>query len=184
MKNDLVLFRGGFWSPMRNISNLQRAINRFFNDYGWSAPNKVGAVALALSSACKIKEDEKQYLMSLALPGVNKEDIKIELADRELVVSGERRNENQEDKQSWHIIERYAGSFQRVFTLPSSVNAAQIQATFENGVLRLVIPKADSETTRRIPISEKKTEVDGSLPSGAKKSEAKSKEHEASVRIA
>lgn len=99
--------------------------------------------------------------MSFDLPGVKKDDIKIELVDNQLVVTGERKTERDENKEGRVRRERYYGSFQRVFTLPLAGDASKIEAGFQDGVLRVVIPKTAASKHQTIKISEgnlKKTE--------------------------
>lgn len=157
MKNELDFFRGQLWNPLRDFrefSDLQRGMNRLFEDFHWNSSLKKGATDIPFAPSCDIEETETQYLMTFDIPGVKKEDIKLELVDRDLVVFGERKEEKREEKKSRHLVERYYGSFQRVITLPASVNTDQLQASYENGVLKVLIPKTESVRKKQIRITE------------------------------
>lgn len=105
--------------------------------------------------ATDIDENEKAYFLSVDLPGVNKDDIKVEVHEGKLVVSGERRSE----KSKAGYAERKYGKFERVVTLPDEVDVESIEAHFENGVLELAIPKMEFLKPKKveIEIGEKKT---------------------------
>lgn len=89
---------------------------------------------------CDISETKDHYLASFDVPGVKKEDIKIEVEGNQLIVSGERHHE------------RMNAKFERAFNLPTTVNTDKIEAQHENGVLRIAIPKAEAVKARTIQI--------------------------------
>eukprot|EP00126_Sphaerothecum_destruens_P001822 Sdes_comp15253_c0_seq1m4091 len=109
---------------------------------------------------CDIKETDKAIEISANLPGVKKEDIKIEVHDGVLSISGEMnesRDEHSKDGESnkWHRVERHYGSYKRQFSVPESVKAENIQAKYENGVLHLNVPKPAPKKPKKyiVPIS-------------------------------
>lgn len=106
--------------------------------------------------ACDVEETDSHYLMSFDLPGISKEDVKIEVVDNQLTVSGERKTEQKGDKNNRHMAERFYGSFQRVFTLPATIDATNVEASYKDGVLQIALPKAESAKPREIKISEGK----------------------------
>lgn len=112
-------------------------IDRFFEDFspfrGTSFP------------PVDIQETDKNLLLNFDLPGVKKEDIKIEVDDDVLTVSGEKKEEEETDTKSSHRIERFYGSFERSFVLPRGVDPDTVKGDYENGVLRLEIPKSQVE---------------------------------------
>lgn len=92
-------------------------------------------------------------MVSFDMPGVKKEDIKIEVHGNQLVISGERQREVKEkDGEATLRHERLHGKFERTFTLPSSINADKIEAHYEDGVLSVVLPKAEAAKGRAIQI--------------------------------
>lgn len=147
MRNSLDLFREDMWTPFRHFTSLQ---DRFFNDFtehdsqaGWS-----------FNPACDVDESEDHFLVTLDMPGVSKNDIKIEVKDNTLVVSGEKNNEMAQGKGARHLTERYYGKFERRFSLPKSVMSEKIEASYNDGVLRIAIPKAEEVKPRQIKIGE------------------------------
>ena len=90
---------------------------------------------------CDIEEREGFYLLTLDLPGLKKEEIDVQVHENNLTISGERKAEIQEKENNWNRVERFSGKFQRVFSLGERVNRNLIEASYENGVLKLRIPK-------------------------------------------
>lgn len=100
-----------------------------------------------------IQETEDGYRLLAELPGLTKEDINITLENNVLRLSGERKFERDVKKESFHRIERTYGTFSRAFALPQQVSSEKVQASFENGILTLTIPKAEQAKPRKIAIS-------------------------------
>ncbi len=111
------------------------------------------ATTVNFQPSCDIRETKDHYLVSFDTPGVKKEDIKIEVKNNELIISGERRYEmKNDDAEATLHHERSYGKFERTFTLPSTINADMIEAHYENGVLNVALPKAESAKARTVPI--------------------------------
>lgn len=103
--------------------------------------------------SCDVNEAKDHYLVSFDMPGVKKEDIKIEVQGNQLVISGERQREMREqDGESTLRVERSYGKFERTFTLPAAIMADKIEAHYENGVLNVALPKAETAKGRTIQI--------------------------------
>jgi HSP20 family protein len=100
-----------------------------------------------------IQETEEGYRLQAELPGLTKEDIDITLENNVLRLAGERKFERDARKESFHRVERTYGTFSRAFALPQQVNAEGVQAGFENGVLTILVPKAEQAKPRKISIS-------------------------------
>ena len=164
MRNAMDFWRGDSWSPARELSLLQRGIDRLFDDMlvPFSSGSRELDAAWKFNPACDVEETESSYVVSFDLPGIAKDDVKIEIAGNQLMVSGERKSETKE-KGSRHIVERLVGSFQRVFTLPASVEAEKIEANYQDGVLKIAIPKAEAAKPHRIEITEGKGSFIGKL---------------------
>ncbi len=93
-----------------------------------------------------ISENEKQYQIELAAPGLNKEDFKITIVKDQLVISGEKKTENTENQKEYSRKEFEFYSFERSFALPDDVDQDQIKAEYVNGVLQIDVAKKDSST--------------------------------------
>lgn len=105
-----------------------------------------------------VAETDECYMVSIDLPGLKKEDIKIEVTDNILNVSGERTNTSTVNDGQVHRVERSYGSFKRSFTLPKAVNAEAIEAHYENGVLDVKLPKSKLAQSRKIEIQSPKNQ--------------------------
>jgi HSP20 family protein len=98
-------------------------------------------------------EAEDHFVLKADLPGLREADVKIEVADNTLMISGERKAEHEQKERGWYRIERSFGSFSRSLTLPEGVDADAIDAEFHDGVLEVRIPKPEERKPRRIEIS-------------------------------
>lgn len=99
-----------------------------------------------------IEETEKHYLLSFDLPGLSEKDLTLTVTDRQLAVSGERKRETEIKDRKSHRVERSFGRFERIFTLPETVNCEQIEAKFKDGVLEVQIPKVEKAVPKTVNI--------------------------------
>ena len=137
------------FDPWREMAELQRSINQLFNTGG----NTSNDVALsAWTPAVDIFEGEGEYLIKLELPEVSRDDVKINLHEQTLTITGERKIENEDKRDGYHRVERSYGQFYRSFTLPPNVNSEAINAQFKDGVLRLTLPKREEAKPKQIEV--------------------------------
>jgi HSP20 family protein len=144
------------------IVQLQRDIDRLFDDvfrgFGFPAMTMPGSLSdwtPLLKPALDIQETEKQYVITMEVPGVDEKEIEITLNDDVLTVRGEKRREHETKAGGYHRIERSYGSFQRALNLPENANQDSIEASFRNGVLTIKIDKRETGAAkqgRSIPI--------------------------------
>lgn len=127
------------------MDDFDRAFNGIWNQRHFGD-------ARAIAPSCETSETETAYFLSFDIPGMKKEDIKIELKDHRLTVSGERKREVHDRRQSLDHQEKTYGYFERSFGLPESALDDKIEARFENGVLEIAIPKKEDTQPRRIDI--------------------------------
>lgn len=102
--------------------------------------------------AVDVREDEKALWLTAELPGINANDLSIRVEDEVLHISGERRFEDEENRESYHRIERHYGKFERSFTLPAYVNHGRIKAEYKDGILTLQLPKKPETQPRQIKV--------------------------------
>lgn len=138
-------------SERRLTSDIFNEMDRFFEDINgfastWAYDDR------NFAPACEVSEMDEHFLMSVDLPGMRKEDIKIELRDNVLSISGERKRESGSQGQKIQRYEKSYGFFKRSFTLPSSVDVEKVEAQYENGVLELYLPKQQSAKAKNIEI--------------------------------
>jgi HSP20 family protein len=133
---------------------LHREMNRLFDDAmrGGVAPSGGQAGAL-LAPHMDVSETDKDVRIQAELPGVSEKDIEVSLNDDMLTIRAEKHQERREERQGTHFSERSYGTFQRSLRLPFPVSQDQVQATFENGVLSVTLPKAQpQERSHRIQV--------------------------------
>jgi HSP20 family protein len=104
------------------------------------------------SPSVDVRETEKEYLFQFDLPGMTEKEIELSVTGRELHVSGERKQENENKDWKTHRSERFFGSFERTFVLPEEANAEKTEANFKNGVLEIRVPKVEAVQPKTIPI--------------------------------
>lgn len=140
------------WDPFKETGLMPRNLDRLFEDF--YSPRWRKEVDQTLSPSVDVKESKVAYALKFDLPGVGKDQVKIDLHDNTLTVSGERREERKEDdkEKKTHLAEVFYGSFSRTFTFPEAVDAERAEAKFENGVLALTIPKKETTMRRQITI--------------------------------
>jgi len=107
---------------------------------------------MGFNPALDVEEDEQEYRISADLPGVDPKDLNVSLESGVLTLSGEKKEESEKKDKNYHRIERSYGSFSRSLRFPNDVNADQVHAEFQNGVLRIRVPKAESSKPKRIEV--------------------------------
>ena len=115
--------------------------------------------ATAWAPALDISERKDAYLVAVELPGLKPEDLDITMEDGLLTIQGERQFTSESSEQQFHRVERRYGAFRRSITLPAHVLAEQIEASFEDGVLQILVPKAEEAKPKRIQVRPGRTEV-------------------------
>ena len=134
------------WEPARELRDMNRLFNTLFEP-------STGAVMRRWSPAMDLVETEDNYVLRADLPGVSEGDVKIELDDNVLTISGERKSAHKEAKEGYYRVERAYGSFSRTLKLPEGVDADSISASFDRGVLEVKVPKPEQRKPRRVEIA-------------------------------
>jgi len=143
------------WEPVRELNTIQNEMNRLFNTF-FEAPGGQAtgpATARRWIPAMDLVETEDDFVLRADLPGVNEEDVNIELEDNVLTISGQRKAEHEVRKEGYYRVERASGSFSRSLTLPEGVDPEKVAAHFERGVLEVKIPKPEQRKPRKVTIS-------------------------------
>jgi len=139
------------WDPTREVDSLQSEVNRLFDTFfGGRSAN--GALRRWVPPMDLVETDD--YLVLRAdLPGLDSDDVNIEVKDGVLTVSGERKTEHEERADGFYRVERASGGFSRSMSLPQDVDAERIDASFDKGVLEVRIPKPEERKPHRVEIS-------------------------------
>ena len=156
------------WEPARELQTIQQEMNRLFGSF-FDGQSGVEVGGRRWVPATDLVEEGDHYVLRADLPGVGEDDVKVELEDNVLTVSGERKSEHEQRKNGYYRVERASGRFARSLTLPEGVDADSIKARFENGVLEVTIPKPPERKPRRVAIDvgEKSPVIEGSASSGS-----------------
>jgi HSP20 family protein len=125
-------------------ASFSTLIDRFFNE----SVSRAGGSAYSFVPRVDIFEDEKAFEIHVAVPGVNKEDFKLDLNDNLLTVSGERKYTKERKENNFHTVETQYGTFKRSFSLPENVASDQIAAKYNNGVLEITVPKDEKKALK------------------------------------
>jgi HSP20 family protein len=127
--------------------SLHRDINRLFDEtLRGGAPNQATQQDGALISApVNVAETQDEYRVTAELPGLSSEDVEVLLDEDVLTIRGERKFERRDDKENYHLMECSYGTVQRSLRLPTPIDAQQVQANFENGLLRITLPKSKAQ---------------------------------------
>jgi HSP20 family protein len=152
---DMALVR---WDPIRELDSLQGDMNRLFDRF-FDRPGNGDAVRRWIPAMDLVDKDDHLELRA-DLPGMNEDDVDIEIKDGVLTISGERKAEQEETREGYRRVERAFGSFSRSVTLPEGVDPNDVKANFENGVLEVSIPKPKESAPTRVQIG--KGTVEGS----------------------
>ncbi len=142
------------FDPFEEIMRLQREIERLTR----AALPPVESVEKDLERRLKqimpieVFETSKELVIRVELPGVKKEDVDITVRDNYLVIKAEKKEEQEEDKEHVHIVERVYGKFERVIPLPADIDTENAKATFKDGVLEIRFPKKSATQERKIAI--------------------------------
>jgi len=140
---------------LASFDRMRRDMDRLFDELGrgfhlnptrWSMPDLEPfwrTTGRGMAPVVDIIERPDRYEITAELPGLNEKDIEVKLANGNLLISGEKKEEKEEKETNCQMSERRYGSFQRCFPLPESVNAQKIEASFKNGVLTIALPKSE-----------------------------------------
>jgi HSP20 family protein len=136
-----------------NLFGLQR-LNRILDQaFGLPFQEQGNIITSTWFAPTDVSEDESSLQISMELPGVDPDDVRISLENNILTIRGEKRQQSEENNERIHRFERTYGIFERTFALPNTVDPDKIEARFENGVLLVRIPKAERARPREIPVT-------------------------------
>jgi len=137
-------------APWRAIDELQDRLRRWA--FGEFVPPTALGEMIAWTPAVEMAETDDKLLLSVELPGMKRKDIQVTLDDGVLTIRGEKKEEHEEKEKRYHLWERRYGTFERSFTLPRTVDAQRIKARFEDGVLKIEMPKSREAKGQRIDV--------------------------------
>jgi len=140
------------WSPFRHLSSLREEIDRLFESPLAALTQSSNQFLSGWMPAVDLYEDKDSFHLKAELPGMSKDDIEISIHEGVLTLSGERKVDEKYQSAEVYRSERALGRFQRTLTLPAEVNADKVKAHYEEGILTVLLPKAERSKPKHIEI--------------------------------
>ncbi len=142
------------WQPNRGLGRVERDFDDLFNAFGWPFLNREREreERMALMPVTDINETKDGYHIEMEMPGIGKDDFKVELHNDVLTIHGEKKEEKESKEENSYCSERVYGSFSRSFRLPGQIKAEDIKAEYKDGILKLLVPKAEEAKTKQIQV--------------------------------
>ena len=137
------------WDPLQQLVAMSNRLNRTYHDP--DTPRTEDTFG-AWAPPVDIFEKSDQLVIRAEIPGVQKEDMDVRIENRVLTLHGERKQETDVREENAYRMERVYGTFTRSFILPTTVDAAQVHATYKDGVLEVSVPKADAAKPKQVEI--------------------------------
>jgi len=139
-------------NPMRDIHGLNNRADRFFNDFFYPSREEHPSKGLGWNPRVDIYEEENAIVLKAELPGVDKDNIVVDVKDRVLTLKGERSSDSEVEEENYYRRERSFGSFERRFNLPDNVDPEKITADYKDGILKVGIPRAEKIKPKQITV--------------------------------
>jgi len=156
------------WDPFREVVALQNRLNSVFGGLNTEADSPLTTASFV--PAVDVYEDEKKVVLKLEVPGIEEKDLDVKVENNTLTVSGERKFEKEEKEENFRRVERRYGSFTRSFTLPNTVNTEDINASYDNGVLKIRLGKRAEAKPKQIKVNVgSQKPLEGKKPEGTGK---------------
>ena len=144
------------WNPFREMEDAQRRMSSLLD---WSslrrgnlATEEENISVPEWAPLVDIAEDNKEYLIKVELPEIQKDDVKVTVENGTLTISGERKSEKEQNGRRFHRVERFYGRFERSFSIPDDAEAENVNAEFKDGVLRVHLAKSEKARPRQIEV--------------------------------
>jgi len=140
------------WEPFRELQDRMDRMNRLFREsYRPEGPEEA-LTSSSFAPPVDIYEDEHNITLKMEVPGIDEKDLDVRIENNTLAVRGERKFEKEEKEENFRRVERQYGSFTRSFTLPSSVETENIQASYDKGVLAIRLAKKAEAKPKQIKV--------------------------------
>jgi HSP20 family protein len=127
------------WEPFGSLRrDMEHLLEDFSRDFGWGPPATTG---IAMAPRVDVSETDSELKIEAELPGIDEKDVEVVLSDGRLTIKGEKKQEKEEKKKDYHLVERSYGSFARSIALPFEADPNQVKASFAKGVLTVTVSK-------------------------------------------
>lgn len=138
------------WNPWHEMNTLQRQLDRLFEE-GPASYSAFGNFAQV--PAAELSQTDEAVHLKLEVPGLKAEDFDIEVTERAVAIRGERKSERTDEENGTTRSEFYYGKFERVIPLPARVENAEVTASYQDGMLNLVLPKTAQERNKVVKVN-------------------------------
>ncbi|MDZ7959156.1 MAG: Hsp20/alpha crystallin family protein [Aulosira sp. DedQUE10] len=139
------------WNPWREIDTLQRQFNDLFEDT--RVPSALLERGLVRVPAAELQETEDAILLKLEIPGMEAKDLDVQVTEKAVYISGERKQETKTEDKDTTKSEFYYGKFQRLIPLPARVQNTNVTADYKDGILNLTLPKIEAEKNKVVKVN-------------------------------
>jgi HSP20 family protein len=140
------------WDPVRELDSFQTDMNRLFDGFFGARNGASAGGHRRWIPAMDLAETDEHLVLRADLPGLSEDDVEVEVKDGVLTVSGERKAEHEEKQEGYYRVERAFGSFTRSLSLPQGIDAGEVTASFDRGVLEVRVPKPAERKPTRVQI--------------------------------
>ncbi|MGQ9510267.1 MAG: Hsp20/alpha crystallin family protein [Thermodesulfobacteriota bacterium] len=139
------------WRPFRELDRIRREVDRLWDSFFEKRPARIEEVSEWFPSL-DVSETDSEYIIKVEVPGIDPKDINISLMNNILTIKGEKKQEKEEKEENYHLLERSYGSFTRSIRIPSQIQNDHINASYKNGVLKIILPKTEEAKKKEIKI--------------------------------
>lgn len=139
------------WEPFGEIDSLRQEMNRLLEQFVpvWAESSR----GYSFAPAAEVNETDTEVHLRLEVPGMEADDLDVEVTDKTVAIKGERKSESETSEQGSFRSEFYYGQFERVIPLPSRIEKDEVTAEYKNGVLSLTLPKAPEEAKKSVKVN-------------------------------
>ncbi len=140
------------WDPFREFTTAQDRLNRLFRE-SYGEGREEALTTSTFAPLVDVYEDEHHITLKIEVPGIDEKDVDVQIENNTLTVHGERKFEKEEKEENYRRVERQYGSFTRSFTLPRTVDAEQVQAHYDKGILKIQLAKKAEAKPKQIKVN-------------------------------
>ena len=140
------------WNPRRDMLGLRDEMDHLFGNFFGLPGRYVERNEPGWTPRVNVRELDDKFVLTAEIPGMNKDDIKVEVKDHQLMITGEKKKQEDKNGKDYHVCEICYGKFERAFTLPDNVDTRKIDAEYTDGILNLGIPKTEEAKPKEIKV--------------------------------
>ncbi|MEO0072884.1 MAG: Hsp20/alpha crystallin family protein [candidate division WOR-3 bacterium] len=140
------------WEPLKELEELRRELDDWF--FGFTRPQRGlrSMLSRSFTPAVDVIDKKDKIVIKAEVPGVDKKDMSISITDDEVTIKGEIKREEEVNEKDYYRCERVYGSFSRTIPIPTTIDKSQAKATYKDGILEIVLPKAESEKPKELKL--------------------------------